>query len=120
MPVSPETLLRRVRQHHFPDHPIPRVVGVDNWAFYKGHRYRILWVDLEHHRPIDLLPDRAPSTLASWLKGHPGIDIIIGDRSPKYAEAAREGMPLHVARIVRVALAPGPCGGCCLRQNILT
>ena len=52
MPVSPETLLRRVRQHHFPDHPIPRVVGVDDWAFHKGHRYRILLVDLERHKPI--------------------------------------------------------------------
>ena len=57
MPVSPEMLLRRVRQHHFPDHPIPRVVGVDDWAFHKGHRYRILLVDLERHKPIDLLPD---------------------------------------------------------------
>ena len=56
--VSPETLSRVVcDSHHFPDHSIPRVVGVDDWAFHKGHRYRILLVDLEHHKRIDLLPD---------------------------------------------------------------
>ncbi|BDA71738.1 hypothetical protein CAL7716_059040 [Calothrix sp. PCC 7716] len=48
-------------------------------------------VDLERRRPIDLLPDRKSSTLADWLREHPGVEIISRDRALFYAEAAREG-----------------------------
>lgn len=53
-------------------------------------------VDLEQRRPIDLLPDRKSSTLADWLREHPGVEIISRDRGLFYAEAAREGAPSAV------------------------
>ena len=68
-----------------------KVLGVDDFAFRKGVTYGTILVDLEHRRPVDLLPDRTAKTLTQWLKSHPEIEIISRDRSTVYAEAARTG-----------------------------
>ena len=37
VPVSPDTLLRIIRNTKEPEVKTPRVLGVDDWAFRKGH-----------------------------------------------------------------------------------
>jgi len=76
-----------------PLYEVPKVLGVDDWAYRKHHTYGTILVDLEKHQPIDLLSDRTASTLAHWLEVHPGIEIISRDRSKAYKKAASRGCP---------------------------
>ena len=86
-------LYARDRASPGPNLPPPRVLGVDDWAFRKGHRYGTILYDLETHQPVDMLADRTAESLTLWLKAHPGVEIISRDRASAYSEGAREGAP---------------------------
>jgi transposase len=96
MTASPATLLRLIRRVTVPEQPAPRVLGVDDWAFRKGHRYGTILVDLEQHQIVELLPARSAEPVVEWLEAHPGVEIVSRDRAPAYAEAARKGAPQAV------------------------
>lgn len=96
MKSSGDTLLRLMRQFTVSALPVPRVLGVDDWAQRKGRTYGTILVDLERNRVIDLLPDRTAETLSAWLQARPGIAIIARDRSTEYARGIKEGAPQAV------------------------
>jgi transposase len=96
MAVSPATLLRLIRRTAVVPAPTPRLLGVDDWAFRKGHRYGTILVNLEQHQIVDVLPARSAEPVAAWLEAHPGIEVVSRDRAPAYAEAARKGAPQAV------------------------
>lgn len=81
LPGSRSTLLRRVGALPDPERPEPHVVGVDDWAWRKGHRYGSIVVDLERGCPIDVLEDRKADTIAAWFKAHPDVSIAARDRA---------------------------------------
>ncbi len=93
LPGSRNTLLRRIRRFVPPEAAVSEVIGVDDWAKRKGHTYGTIIVDLERHRPVDLLPDRTADTVATWMTSHPEVKVVARDRAEAYASGVKEGAP---------------------------
>jgi transposase len=58
---------------------------VDDVAAPEAAAVRQLLIDLETHHPVDLLDDRTAEVFATWLRCHPGVEIIVCDRAGAYA-----------------------------------
>ncbi len=89
--VGRDALLTRARDF-WPDAADQvRVLGVDDFAFKKGHTYGTMLVDLERRKVVDLLPERSQESLVAWLEGHPEVEVATRDRSHIYREALAKG-----------------------------
>jgi transposase len=93
MPTSGDTLLRLLRATPPPDGPPAAVIGIDDFAVRKGRVYGTIVVDLERRKPIDLLPDRTPETVAARLREQPTLTTVARDRSQEYARGVTAGAP---------------------------
>ncbi len=92
-PVSNDTLLRVVRRRARPKHDRLRVIGIDDFAWRRNHRYGTIVCDLERRRPVVLLADREQGTAECWLRAHPDISIVARDRGGGYGEAVSKALP---------------------------
>jgi transposase len=88
------TVLRGVRTLPIPAASQIRVLGVDEFAIRRGRTYATLLVDVETHKPVDLLPERTADSLAAWLAAHPGVEMIRRPACP----------PAPVARVANFSM----------------
>ncbi len=91
--ISGTTLLRQLRRRSKPPSAAPRVLGIDEWAWKKGHRYGTILCDPERGTVVDLLPTRDTAAVAAWLTKHPTIEVVSRDRASSFADAIRRGAP---------------------------
>jgi transposase len=83
LPVSNDTLLRLVRRRaRIPTHPL-NVIGIDDWAWRRNHRYGSIICNLERRCIVTSLPDREQATALAWFTEHPEIPsshgIVVAD-----------------------------------------
>ena len=93
MKVAAPTLLRCVRTIPDPPTAAVQMVGIDDWSLRRSQSYGTILVDLQSHRPIELLADRTAAAVLPWLKAHPDIDVVSRDRASAYADAAHKALP---------------------------
>ena len=94
MSTSGDTVLRELRRAGCPAPATPPVViGIDDWAIKRGHRFVTLIVDLQTRRPIKVLGGRETTIVADWLQQHPTVEIVARDRADAYSDAARTASP---------------------------
>ena len=106
---SGSTLLNHLRRLPLPTFKTPKALGVDDFAFRKGHNYGTILVDLETHQPIALLADRKAETLIEWIQAHPGIEVFSRDRSKIYKSAMDKSAPDAVQVADRFHLVKNLC-----------
>ncbi len=85
-----------LRLAHVPELMMETVVGIDDFAFRRGHNYGTLVVDLETHRPVDALVGRSLEHIMAYLHQHPELKVIACDRDaimPKRSAGRRRRQP---------------------------
>ena len=92
-PLSYAAALRLLRRIPTPLVRVPRVIGVDDFALKRRHRYATVIINAETGERVDVLPDRTGATLTAWLLAHPGVETVCRDGSTTYAEAIRTALP---------------------------
>jgi len=97
--ASGDTVLRVVKRTIITTDEALRVVGLDDWAIRKGHRYGSMIVNHETGRVIELVKGRASEDIQPWFTAHPQIEIVTRDRSGDY----RRGLDAAAPQALQIA-----------------
>ena len=88
-----DTALRTLLGIALPERPVPRVLGIDDFALRRGRDYATVLIDADTGRRIDVLAGRGAPAVTEWLRTHPGVRTVCRDGSATYAQAVRDALP---------------------------
>jgi len=91
--ASADTLLRLLRRSTSKPTITPTILGIDEFSLARRHRYATVLVDLKTHKPVAVLDTHKAEPVATWLKEHPGVQVLVRDRAGAFADAGRQGAP---------------------------
>lgn len=91
-----DTALRTLLGIALPERPVPRVLGIDDFALRRSRNYATVLIDADTGARIDVIPGRGAVALADWLRAHPGVQTVCRDGSTAYAQAVRDALPQAV------------------------
>lgn len=91
-PLSRTSVLFQLMRVPLPTIAAPRVLGVDDSALY-ADVYGTLLVDGDTRLPITLWEGRDAACLATWLREHPGVEVVCRDGSLTYRQVVTDGAP---------------------------
>jgi transposase len=92
--TSGDTIIRILRKLcEAPAVQCSEIIGVDDFAYRKGHTYCTVICDGETHKPIEILDGRDSETLKEWLKKNKHVKKVTRDRAGAYAKAISEALP---------------------------
>jgi transposase len=69
------------------------IIGVDDWAYKKGHTYGTIVCDGNTRKPVAVFDGRDGKNLKEWLQQNKQIKIVTRDRAGAYAKAINEALP---------------------------
>lgn len=72
-----------------------RVIGIDDYARRKGHRYNTLIVDVDTGKPIVTFQGRRADDVVAWFRSRPQeelarVEVVVADMAKPYAAAIKE------------------------------
>jgi transposase len=72
-----------------------RVIGLDDYARRKGHRYNTLIVDVDTGKPIVTFQGRRADDVVAWFRSRPQeelarVEVVVADMAKPYASAITE------------------------------
>ncbi len=111
-PLSYATSLRLLRRIPPPTVRVPRVIGVDDFALRRRHRYATIIIDAKTGERVDVLPDREAATLTAWLRGKNEVEVVRRDARPPTPRRSAGHCPTRC----RSATA-GTCGRTCATRS---